>query len=331
MAEGRSRALGWLAGALMLLGACSAGGPLPAGRTAPDPHAARIAPEDAPPHTTGRPGVMAASDGGEVVVSEWGAEEPSAVILALHGYGDYGDLTFRRAAPFWAEQGIATIAPDQRGFGRNGSRGRWPGADGLVADARGYVGQVRARFPCTPVILLGHSMGGGVAASAASGAPIDGLLLATPAIWGGGRLNPLHRAAAWIAAMVVPDQRFSGRGVVRIQASDNIEALRELSGDPLYLAPPSPREIFGLVRLVDQAAKSAGQITAPALMLLGSKDQIVPNATVRKVFARTAGPRKVIEYPEGWHLVFRDHQAKTVWQDVADWVGTVPAPSCAAS
>ncbi len=41
-----------------------------------------------------------------------------------------------------------------------------------------------------------------------------------------------------------------------------------------------------------------------------------------------AGPRNVIEYPQGWHLLFRDLQAERVWRDVADWVLAQPGPGC---
>ncbi|MEM9138394.1 MAG: alpha/beta fold hydrolase [Pseudomonadota bacterium] len=297
----------------LALSACAAGGALPA--------------PDAVPEAEAR---LAASDGSEVAVTRWGPAEPRAILLALHGYGDHGRSTFHRAAAFWAEEGIATVAPDQRGFGRNPSRGKWPGADGLIDDAAGFADALRAENPCTPLVLLGHSMGGGVALAAAGrGLPLDGLILATPAIWGGERLNPMHRFAAWFAALVVPDQRFSGRGVVRIQASDNIEALRALGQDPLYLSPPSPREIFGLVRITDRAHAAAPKVDLPALMLLGAKDQIVPNPAVRQVFEGLKGPRRVIEYPKGWHLIFRDLQAEQVWTDVAEWIGQLPSkPGC---
>jgi len=42
------------------------------------------------------------------------------------------------------------------------------------------------------------------------------------------------------------------------------------------------------------------------------------------VFARLTGPRRVIEYQEGWHLLFRDLQAERVWRDVADWSRAIP-------
>lgn len=324
MAESRGRATGWLsrrAALALLAGAlagCAVGGPLPA-------------PSDPPPVTGPH---LQAADGTPLALSQWSAPAPRAVILGVHGYGDYGPSTFAPAATFWAGQGIVTYAYDQRGFGRNASFGRWPGADALPADLVAVSRQVRARHPCLPLVVVGHSMGGGVTLAAAQGLDADALVLAAPAIWGGTAMNPLHRAAAWAAAAVLPDHRFSGKGLVRIQASDNIEVLRALARDPHYLRPPSAREIMGLVRIADAAEAAAPHVGLPALMLLGAKDQIVPNPVVRRVFARLTGPRRVIEYPEGWHLLFRDLQAARVWRDVADWTlsarRAAPAPACAA-
>ena len=310
------------------LSGCAAGGPLPNGIASTVPEREiREAPEL--PGTPGVPVEITAADGSSVVATEWlPSGSPKAVILALHGFGDYGQLSFRGPAASWASSGIATIAPDQRGFGRNPSRGRWPGAEALVADARAYASQVRARFPCTPVLLLGHSMGGGVALASAPGAPVDGLILATPAIWGGNALNPIHRLASWTAATLVPERRFTGRGVVKIVATDNRDALLAIWADPHYLAPPSAREIFGLVRVTDRAASAAASVSTPALMLLGTKDQIVPNPVARDVFSRLTGPAEVIEYPEGWHLIFRDLQARTVWNDVAEWTLSLARKGC---
>lgn len=320
MAQGRSRTPRWLSvPGLLALAGCAVGGPL-------------VAPSrPAPPQSAGAQ--LLATDGTPLALSEWPAGEPGAVILAVHGYGDYGPSTFGEAARFWAGQGIATYAYDQRGFGRNRSFGRWPGAEALVADLRGVAGQIRARHPCVPMVVAGHSMGGGVAlAAAGEGLDADGLVLAAPAIWGGAELNPLHRLAAWTAAAVMPERRFSGEGVIRIQASDNIEVLRALGRDPRYLRPPSAREMFGLVRVSDMAEAAAAEVGLPALLLLGEKDQIVPNARVRRVFSRLIGPRQVIAYPDGWHLLFRDLQARLVWQDVADWTlsATLSRPACAA-
>lgn len=309
--------------AMMMLSACAAGGPL----AVPNPDG-RSGSAQGDSRGVGTTIEMTASDASPIAASVWGPVAPRAVILALHGYGDHGHSTFSAAAAHWGERGVRTYAPDQRGFGRNTSRAQWPGAGALIADAAALTDQIRASHPCLPIAVLGHSMGGGVVLAAAGHElNADGIVLAAPAIWGGDALNPLHRALAWVAAFVVPEKRFTGEGVVRIQASDNIEALRALGRDPLYLSPPSAREILGLVRVTDRAAESAAKVRHPALMLLGAKDQIVPNDTVRGVFGRLAGQRDVIEYDEGWHLLFRDLQAETVWNDVAEWVTELPGPA----
>ncbi len=255
--------------------------------------------------------------------------QPSAVILAFHGFGDHGSSTFADAAAAWAERGIATLAVDQRGFGRTASHGQWPGADGLIDDAVLLSRQVRALYPCLPLIVVGHSMGGGIVlAAAGQGLQADGIVLAAPAIWGGNYLNPVYRMAAWTAAMVAPEHRFTGEGIVRIVASDNIEALRQMRDDPLYIGQPSSRELLGLVRVTDEAEGAAGRVELPALLLLGAKDQIVPNDRVGEVFATLRGPKQTIAYPEGWHLLFRDLQAPNVWRDVADWALSRAPPAC---
>lgn len=292
-----------------LLSACEAGGGL-----TPPPELPKI-----------ESGLIAA-DGTHLAASRWEAQEPTAIVLALHGYGDHADSTFALAGARWASSGLTTIAFDQRGFGRNPSRSYWPGAEALISDLRAVSGQVRRQWPCLPLAVLGHSMGGGVVLGAAPDLAADGLILAAPAIWGGTQLNPFHRLAAWTAASIAPEKRFTGRGVVRIQASDNIEMLGALARDPLYLRPPSAREIWGLVRVTDKAEAAAVEVATPALLLLGEKDQILPERSVRRVFERLTGPRTVIAYPDGWHLLFRDLQAERVWTDVANWVSRLPVP-----
>ena len=322
MAARRSRPARWLslAAALLLAACAAAGGPLPG-----QPIVQAFAPAQVQESS------LRAADGSAIPLTLWGPSEPRAVILAFHGYGDHGQAAFAAAAADWAKRGIRTLAVDQRGFGHTASRGRWPGADGLIADAVTISAQVRVRYPCVPLIVVGHSMGGGVVlAAAGQGLQADGIVLAAPAIWGGKYLNPLQRLAAWTAAMVVPEHRFTGSGVVRIVASDNIEALRQMHDDPLYIGNPSARELMGLVRIIDRAEAAAGRVDLPALLLLGAKDQIVPNGRVAEVFASLHGPKRTIAYPEGWHLLFRDLQAKNVWHDVADWTLSRAPPACPA-
>lgn len=329
----------WLVVAMaILIGTGCAGGPLGEVRPLGE---ARLEPD-------------AVSGGERLALSRWPAvaqstEGPKAIILALHGFGDYGPSTFDAAARFWAERGITVYAYDQRGFGRNESRGVWPGAARLIADFRDVARAIRRHHPGVPLYALGHSMGGGVVlagsgsgdrpesvpgAPSSGGSPetgtgpqsasgrgvVDGVILAAPAVWGGENLNLAYRAAAWAGALAAPEKRWSGKGVVRIQASDNLEALRALGRDKVILGKPSSREFMGLIRLMDQAVAAAPHLAVPSLFLYGERDQVTPKGPTMDVFATVRGDKTLKLYPEGWHLLFRDVQAEAVFRDVAAWV-----------
>jgi len=266
-------------------------------------------------------------------VRDWPAEgvaAPRAVILAVHGYGDHAESAFGEVAAYWAASGVAVRAYDQRGFGANPDRGIWPGPDALIDDLAAIAARTAAEHPPqTPLIVLGHSMGGGIVLAALGEGRLpdaEGVVLAAPAIAGGDRVSPLSRAGAWALAAVAPDRRFTGDGLVSFQASDNLEALRRLAADPLYIGDPNAREILGLVRVMDRAAAAAPAAEAPSLVLIGEKDELVEPDDIRAVAERLPGPVELRSYPEGWHLLFRDLQKRRVWADVRDWTLALAAP-----
>ena len=105
-------------------------------------------------------------DGAKLGLTTWTpAGEPWAVIVGVHGMDDYANA-FHLAAPYWAGQGIATYAYDQRGFGRSPDRGVWGGDALMTEDLRTFVAVMRARFPHATIAVVGESLGGAVAIEA---------------------------------------------------------------------------------------------------------------------------------------------------------------------
>ncbi|GBD44496.1 Monoacylglycerol lipase [bacterium HR40] len=255
--------------------------------------------------------------------------EPRAAILALHGFNDYR-RAFELFGSFAAERGIAVEAFDQRGFGENPDRGRWPGSARLVADARARLLALHRQYPGVPVYLLGVSMGAAVAALAVAEQPppfLAGVILSAPAVWGGQAMNPFYRGLLWIAARLFPDLELTGESLKR-QASDNLEVLRALAADPLFIKRTRIAAIEGLVRLMGEAFAAAPRILSPVLVLVGERDQIVP-VDAQLAFARAIGSEDctLVVYPEGWHLLLRDRQRERVWRDIEAWLFGEPLPS----
>ena len=259
-------------------------------------------------------------DGAQLGLQSWQADEPKAVIIALHGMNDYANA-FAGPGAWWAEHaGLTTYAYDQRGFGRSPNVGRWPGRKTLAADLHAVVDAVSTRHPDAPIFVLGHSMGAAVVMATDADDPLDadGLILAAPGIWGGRALPIPYRLALGVSATLAPGKTLIGERAER-QSTDNIEILREMYKDPLVIKGTRIDAILGVVRLMGNANHNAEDVTAGALFLLGEKDEIIPVPAMEKVTARMQSP-DIRRYAEGWHLLFRDLQAETVWRDVARWI-----------
>jgi alpha-beta hydrolase superfamily lysophospholipase len=255
--------------------------------------------------------------------------QPRAVIVALHGFNDY-KAAFKEFGAYAAGRGVLVEAYDQPGFGERPDRGSWPGAEVLIQELDATLRAVRARHPDLPVFVLGESMGGAVAIATLArpdAPPVDGLVLSAPAVWDTSRLPTGYLTALRIVAAIVPPLRLSAAGI-RVQASDNLEMLRALGRDPLYVRETRIDALAGLVGLMEAAREQGPTLELPILVLLGGRDEIVPPDASRSfVRALTAERCSVVTYLHGWHLLLRDHQRQRVFDDVLAWVDGEPLPS----
>ena len=254
---------------------------------------------------------------------EWDAKTPRAVIVALHGMSDYSEA-FDMPGPWWAAHGIEVYAYDQRGFGFGPNPGLWGGAETMRADLSDFVEAVRSKYPGVPVYALGESMGGAVVLSSlADEHPprVDGVILVAPAVWSRKDMPFIYTTALWIGAHTFPWLHVSGEGL-KIWPSDNIAMLRKLSRDPVYQHDARIDQVYGLVKLMDEAKNAPLRLDAdpPILFLYGDKDQVIPHEPTRQVIAALGNRATVLEYPKGYHMLLRDLEGETVWKDVADWI-----------
>ena len=177
-----------------------------------------------------------ASDGDRVVVLDWPLEAGVAlrgVVIVVHGLGEHAGR-YEQVALQLNEWGFAVRGYDQCGHGESGgARGSLPTDTRLLDDLADIIDSTRARMrPGTPLILLGHSMGGLVVGRFVSLGlrPVDGLIMSSPALNAG--MNAFQKFLVSLLPKLSPNLRV-GNGVKPQYISHDPAVVAAYRADPM--------------------------------------------------------------------------------------------------
>ncbi len=275
------------------------------------------------------------SDGYVLPVKIWpAAGEPSAVVLAMHGFNDYSNA-FDATALNFAYNQITTYAFDQRGFGSTEQQGVWAGAATMQSDLITTVNLLCEKYAGLPLFVLGESMGGAVILSAEqqlTSTCIQGVILMAPAVWGWQTMPWWQTVPLRLLAHVMPGATLTGDGL-GIRPSDNLEMLRALGRDPLIIKATRIDAMYGLTNLMEAAMVGSETLKTSALILYGARDEIIPTDAfcemLNKLPDSEAAEWRLMFYPNGYHMLSRDLQGEVVILDMVAWMRdqTVLLPS----
>lgn len=256
------------------------------------------------------------------------------LVIALHGFNDYSKA-FTDLCQFMQDRQYACFAFDQRSFGGTDGRGIWAGKGRMQEDLKLVVSLLAAKYPDLPLFVLGESMGGAVALTSAVRfdsvwkARVSGSILLAPAVWARSSQPWYQRTLLWLAVHTVPGWSPTGEGL-GVQASDNIEALRDLGRDPMVIKATRIDAIYGLNNLMDEALESASSFRDQVLFLYGMNDEVIPKAPSCEALNRLSlsGSRlSAFIYPDGYHMLSRDLQRVRVFEDIYQWMMHHPNPA----
>jgi pimeloyl-ACP methyl ester carboxylesterase len=254
---------------------------------------------------------LAADDGVDVSATGTAAWRTEPPVLLIHGQpgcaSDWDGVVVR------LHGAACTIVFDRPG---------WDGASGAV----GLAGNARAALAVLDAhgarraVVVGHSLGGAIAAWLAAAHPdrVAALVLAAPAA----NVASLYPIDRWLGAPVAAElssvAALGGLGVAlsvprlrrRIAAAWQIDEGYLRSARDAILRPSAwranARELQTIVRDLPELERRLGRIAAPTTILAGAGDRIVPRRSPRRLALQIPGARLTVSDRAGHLLPQRD-------------------------
>ena len=221
--------------------------------------------------------------------------------------------------------GLHVRGYDHRGHGESdGARGSVPHSEALLDDLRAVFDDLAARAEgdAAPPFLLGHSMGGGTAARAATGGWVTprGLILSSPAL----RVSPspVETGLLAVARRLAPDRAFPNRLPVGKLSHDPRE-VAAYRADGLNHDRITPRLYDFMADAGAAARRDAARFTVPTLLLVAGSDALVDARGARELSAALPAGVGTLHWYDGlYHELFneREPDRTLVLDDLGAWL-----------
>jgi alpha-beta hydrolase superfamily lysophospholipase len=265
-----------------------------------------------------------ASDGDNLAVQDWPLEPgmvPRGVVLLVHGLGEHAGR-YQHVAERLNAWGYAVRGYDQCGHGESsGLPGSLPSDNRLLDDLADMVDSVRARYGGkTPLIVLGHSMGGLVAGRFVSLGlrQVDGLVMSSPALDAG--MNAFQRSLVSVLPRIAPNLRV-GNGLNVNHISHDPAVVRAYREDRLVHDRISARLARFIATQGPATVAAAAAWKTPTLLMYAGADTLV-NPQGSRNFASAAPPEVVqsVCFESLFHEIFNELDSTPVFGALRDWL-----------
>jgi len=260
-----------------------------------------------------------------------GAAPARGTVLLVHGLGEHIGR-YEHVAAQLNDWGWHVVGFDQRGHGASGGpRGDVPDAQRLLQDLALVIDVLRAdaMLGAGPLLLLGHSMGGLVAARFVAGGleararaawsrPVEGLILSSPALDPG--MSPLQKLLLKISLPLLPHLAVNN-GLKPAWISRSPAVVAAYQADPMVHARVTPMLVHMIVEGGHQVLAAAPRWHVPTLLLWAGSDRCVaPQGSA--VFAENA-PQEWLRaqvFEPLYHEIFNEPEQAQVFSLMKDWL-----------
>lgn len=261
-----------------------------------------------------------APDGTRLHARAWQPVGPArGTVLLVHGLGEHAGR-YEHVAQRLVARGYAVVGYDHRGHGSSeGERGALQQPLDLICDLAAVVDELRARR-VGPLALLGHSMGGLVAARfvARNVRPVDALVLSSPALDPG--LSAFNHALLAVSHLLAPGAQVpNGLDVNGVSRDPGVvEAYRK---DPLVHDRVTPRLVRFIVDAGRYVLERAPHWSVPTLLMWAGQDKLVaPGGSARFAEAAPAGVVQAHCFAHMYHEILNEPDRDQVFGVLEPWL-----------
>lgn len=247
---------------------------------------------------------------------------PRAVILLAHGYAEHSGR-YNHVGAYCADHGLAVLAIDHWGHGKSDGRpGFVPRFSAFIDGITALRAVADRDFPGIPKILVGHSMGGLIAAKLllTEQQHFTGCVLSGPALMAVQTPSPAMQAISRLLSFLVPKL-----GVLALDAagvSRDPAVVQAYIADPLvYKGKLSARLAAEMFAAMAQVQAGAHSISLPIMLLHGDADSLAAPAGSQFLFDQVASnDRHLRLYPGLCHEIFNEPEQFAVLEEMTDWI-----------
>lgn len=266
--------------------------------------------------------VLGSSDGIRLYTQVWLPDNPKAVVIISHGYAEHGGR-YQHFATYLVENSFGVYALDHRGHGRSeGERANIKVFGEYVSDLGKYITTVREKHPNLKRFLLGHSMGGAIAAQFAIEQPnaLNGLLLSSPYL-----INAVSVPAPLMAVSGFVSKVLPGLPTIKLDSKDisrDPAIVKAYDTDPLnYRGGTKARFGSELLSAGKYVLSRASAINLPVLIMIGTGDKIASPEGGKQLFNSVGSSDKTLKNYEGfYHEIINELGKEQVYKDIAEWL-----------
>lgn len=256
--------------------------------------------------------------GGEIAARSWPVPQARYVAVLCHGYGEHVGR-YEWVAATLNDHGAAVYGLDHVGHGESaGERVLIADFEPVVEDLHALVLQARQENPGVPVVLVGHSMGGMIAARYAQRHAEE----LTAVVLSGPVLGRWEIVGELLAQDPIPPTPIDPATLSRDPAVGSAYA-----EDPLVWHGDFRRPTLEAIRETLTAINASGPVgDLPLLYLHGEADELVPIGPSLEGLEAIRGPRTESRtYPGLRHEIFNETTKEEVLADVTAFVDRVLA------